>query len=529
MMDPYSTEAREPSSRTWFRDDIGRIRAGVLLGIVSLAVLAFAVTYRNTIPFGPGHDPFDYITTARRLVQSRSLRFPIDTPERLGLSPRYNEFFVPEPYVLAPDGQHYVPAYTPGTSLLMSLFILIFGEELGPYLCGPVTGAGCIVLMYVLARRWFGRLESLLSSILLACSPVFLAPSRAPLSDVPALFGFLLTLILLVWPVRQESQVLTGLAFGYTLLIRLNLAVLTPALLVGIWCVSPASQRWKRFSAFGAGLALMLILHGALNASLYGSPFTNGYSLLPITVRLFAVEYFPVAFPRWLLVLLMSVGPVTLMLAVYSVIHFRGRLAVAGGLSVAGIVLLFSCFRYTGRIPLHRFMLTCLPILILGALAGLSHWGPSRRRVGQGVLLAAGILNLLVMLPRYNLLQPYSVDPFVPDVNLARIADIVGQEGVVFSRSYCGRLREEQGLHAVNWARGDPTPARELLVELVAVGRSVYIMDNEEFGRRAVLWLGENVSQIPLREEGTVLYRLGPPLPTSRVPQRRADRKWRLP
>ena len=244
---------------------------------IALVVLVFCLTHRNSISYGPGPDPFDYITTAHHLVDHGTLRFTNTVAQGLDIDPRYNVYFVPEPFVILPPGQTYASLYPPGTSLLMALSLVTVGD-IGPYLLGPVLAAGCVILIALLAYSLFGAAGAVTAASLLAACPIFLAPARAPLSDIPALFFVLLSLVLLSAG-RPTTAVIAGLAFGMAVMIRLNLAVILPATMLWGLSQAPRSRRLGHLFAFAAGVAPGIVLLGGINAFLYGSPLTSGYAL----------------------------------------------------------------------------------------------------------------------------------------------------------------------------------------------------------------------------------------------------------
>ncbi|MFQ5671322.1 MAG: ArnT family glycosyltransferase [Acidobacteriota bacterium] len=499
-----------------------RIAAGAVL-LVAVLVLGFALRFRNTVPFGPGPDPFDYITTAGHLLDTGTLRFDIQTPDTLHVDPRYGVLFVPEPFVVSEDGRHYASLYPPGTSCLMALAMVLAGRQTGPFLVSPVLGAGCVLLLFVLARTWFRPAPSAVAAFLLASSPIFLAPARAPLSDAPALFFILVGLIFLVrrgpW-----APVAAGLGLGMAVLIRLPSVGVLPAAV--LWLATGNASRRDRLRsllALGAGLAPPLAALAAVNTFLYGSPLASGYALKLDLVRPFALEYFPVSFPRMVVGLVMGAGPVALAAALIGLARLRDRRALAAAVWIAGVVGFFSFYGITGNIRLQRFLLPALPVVIMLALAGVAPKGAAqlRHQAALALLVMAALADLYVLAPGYHLTRPYSDDPRAPQPDLAGLVARLDPDGVIVSRVYGGRLREEQDRITVNWSRSGAAGTRRLIHDLLAQGRPVYLLESAAFEERGRWWVGLNVLPIPIPTRGVYLYRVKEPLPGARIPLRK--------
>ena len=84
--------------------------AALSVALVAGAVLAYGLALRNSVPFGPGPDPFDYIQSAARLAAARSLAVPVSEPADLGVESAHAVFFVPEPFVPLPAGVSGTPS-----------------------------------------------------------------------------------------------------------------------------------------------------------------------------------------------------------------------------------------------------------------------------------------------------------------------------------------------------------------------------------------------------------------------------------
>ena len=71
-----------------------------------------------------------------------------------------------------------------------------------------------------------------------------------------------------------------------------------------------------------------------------------------------------------------------------------------------------------------------------------------------------------------------------------------------------------------NWSRSGAVGVRQLLKELLAAGRPVYVLDTETFANRGIWWLGARVEALPHPTEGVNLFRVIEQVPGMPVPLR---------
>ena len=89
---------------------------------------------------------------------------------------------------------------------MLALWWLAFGESyFSSHLLVAILGSISIVLTYVIGRRFYGRIEGFVGSILLSFCPVHWMASRGVLLDIPSLFFFLCSLILFYEGAKSES------------------------------------------------------------------------------------------------------------------------------------------------------------------------------------------------------------------------------------------------------------------------------------------------------------------------------------
>ena len=177
-----------------------------------------------------------------------------------------------------------VPTYPPGLPMLMAVFQAVFGAD-GPFFVVPALAAVALYATYVLGREAAGNPSvGALASLLLLASPVFLAHTMVPMTDVPVAAGWALVCALAL---RHTPRPLAaGVVAGATLLVRPNLVLLPAAPLCGwLFARGGSETRWRhaavrRAAYFVAGLLPALLAVAAVNFAMYGSPLESGYGSL---------------------------------------------------------------------------------------------------------------------------------------------------------------------------------------------------------------------------------------------------------
>ena len=152
-------------------------------------------------------------------------------------------------YRLAADGTSIVPVFSPGYPMVMGVFERLGGRNSVFYVV-PLLGGLAVWATYLMGAQLAGRTVGVSSAILLATSPPFLFQLMFPMSDVPVIAWWALTLALLLLE-RRDAALAAGLAAGAAILTRVNLMpiVTVPGALL-VWQVGrartvtgPAAQR----------------------------------------------------------------------------------------------------------------------------------------------------------------------------------------------------------------------------------------------------------------------------------------------
>ncbi len=247
----------------------GAMRTGGAIAAAGVACgVAFAALRWGSFVAG-GADSYGYISQANlwltgslTISQPWAASLPWTDPDWIAAPVGYRPGLVPHTIV---------PTYPAGFPILIAIF-----QPAGmQWLVLPAFAAATVWITYLIARDATGNgLAGVIAAALLAASPVFLHQAMWTMADVPAAFFWTLA----VWfgAIRTAPRpVLAGVAAGAALLIRPNLA-LVACVLPLVWMIAN-DRPWRRMAAFAAGLAPFAAGIAAINASLYGAPWTSGY------------------------------------------------------------------------------------------------------------------------------------------------------------------------------------------------------------------------------------------------------------
>lgn len=192
-------------------------------------------------------------------------------------------------------GDQLLPGSFLGLPLLAGMLASIAGD-VGALLLTPLLLLAALLAWYDLIRRSFADSRlALLSTILFAVHPaVWYYASRSMMHNV----GFVCWLVIAAWvaiaaPLSRQfagqssrrarvvEGVVSGICVGVALTFRLSEALWVGALVAAYLMALQVSWRQKlaRAALIGLGCALPLLGLMYVNTSLYGGPFTTGYTV----------------------------------------------------------------------------------------------------------------------------------------------------------------------------------------------------------------------------------------------------------
>jgi hypothetical protein len=182
-----------------------------------------------------------------------------------------------------PPGQWaIVPTYSPGLPMLLAGAKSV-GGQCALYAVVPLlTGLGVLVT-YGIGRRLVSPWGGVIAAWLVAASPNVIGIAVEPLTDVPVMTAWAISIYLLLARIGGRlSPALVGLAAGIAILIRPNLVPLSIPL--GLWYTirrqKDGDSRFLSAALFALGTLPAILLVAFLNDRLYGSPLSSGYGAL---------------------------------------------------------------------------------------------------------------------------------------------------------------------------------------------------------------------------------------------------------
>ena len=242
-----------------------------------------------------------------RLVDAAPIADWLSSANRLALSS-------PLGWAPAAGGSGVSPTYPLGLPALMAIFTSIAGPNAIFYV-SPAMSLLTLWLVFRMARRWGGERMALLATALVAWNPVFLTYAKQPMSDgLAAAFLMLAVYLAVDDPPRSSTSAngrgaLAGFAAGAAFLTR-------PALIVAVALIPLVALRGtspiKRMLITGIGLAVAAAVRLALQAQMFGNPFTTGYgsaevlfswASLPQNLEIFARQSWRAFGPMWIVAL----------------------------------------------------------------------------------------------------------------------------------------------------------------------------------------------------------------------------------
>jgi hypothetical protein len=354
-------------------------RAAALVALLAIAVgLASAGLGAHV---AAGADPYGYVSQALLWLHGN----PVQHQSQLAMNAPWSNAewsFCPLGYRPSVTRGIIVPTYAIGLPLQMAALSSAIGD-VGVWMVAPILSALLVLLTYRFAHRVCGRpAPALLTTVLVATSPVVLFGAMQPLSDVPTSAWWILS-ILAAADAPVWAALGSGLCASLAVLTRPNLVPLLIAVLLYIWRFTLERRSLApRIGVFLLGVLPGIALTAMSNRVFYGSPLTSGYGALAEIFHVSNASSNLRLYPSWLLqthtplifVALAFVFALPLTAARLLDNTQRDRLVTHSIPGLLFVVILFGC--YVFYFPFDhwtylRFLLPGIPILLSLSIAAL--------------------------------------------------------------------------------------------------------------------------------------------------------------
>jgi hypothetical protein len=364
-------------------------RPGFIAAALALALAMTAAAWSTRI--AGGADAYGYVSQADLWLSGHLV---IEQPWVAKVPwPNAEWSFSPLGYRPAePPGQWaIVPTYSPGLPLLLAGAKLLGGQCALFAVVPLLTGLGVLVT-YGIGARLVSPWGGVIAAWLVAASPIVIGIALEPLTDVPVMTAWAITIYLLVARIGGRfSPAMVGLFAGLAILIRPNLVPLS--IPIGLWYMvrrqTAGESRLLSAALFVLGVLPAILLIAFLNNRLYGSPLSSGYGTLD---DLYAWSHVGPNLRRYFAWFMFAQTPIALAGLAALLLPARRLWKTAADLRIVPILAIFVALLWGQYLAYEvfdswgfvRFLLPSWPLIMTGLAA---------------VLLAASDV-LLARLPR---------------------------------------------------------------------------------------------------------------------------------
>jgi hypothetical protein len=449
------------------------------LAVAATAVVAALVGARYHTFSATGADASGYLSYAQALVALQ-----LDRQEPLAAIATWRD----GPTTIAPLGwrpagdapDRQVPTYAIGLPLLLAPFLAAGGDTAASLLM-PMTFGFTVLVIGAIAYRVKGGLTAVVAAVWLATSPVALIQSMQIMSDGPVTAAWLACW----WAAYTKRSLLAGIAAGFAILIRPNLA---PLAVIPALYLMTQEIRHRRVAVlrFAAPVAAACAAIAAVQWRQFGSAFRSGYGTVTELYDLANLVPNAGLYAQWLL----DVHGPWLFLAPLAVMVNRRELGWGLSFAVA-VVLAYLVFAVFESWTYLRFMLPALVFLMIAMSALLA---VALHRMPVGIRVAATALVILALVAS-NLVSARAHGVF-------RLADrqargrFVGQQlagflpvnAVIVSAEQSGTMRYYTGRSILRWDLIAPEAMAGAIDRLTLNGYQLWVVlddwEDETFRRK---------------------------------------------
>ncbi|MGH7551813.1 MAG: hypothetical protein ACREMQ_02145, partial [Longimicrobiales bacterium] len=259
---------------------------GIAVALVIGALMVAAVRWGSWV--AGGSDSYCYVHQAERWAEAlrglvRGRVTGLQVPEPLALDAPWADAgraFAPAGHLPSPTVPGaIVPICASGLSMAMAPLVA-FGGPRAAFFVLPLFAAVLVAATSVVGAR-FGARVGLLSSVLVAASPIVLYQAIQPMSDVPAAALWMVA-VAAVTAAGRRSTLVGGLATSAAILVRPNLLPL--GLTIGVFLLVRPERTWRErlrmATTYAIGCAPGCSIVAITQHAFYGSPLASGYGSL---------------------------------------------------------------------------------------------------------------------------------------------------------------------------------------------------------------------------------------------------------
>ena len=173
-------------------------------------------------------------------------------------------------------------SYSVGYSILAAPFIAVLGK-IGGYVANVFIVWGCLVVFYLIVRRYGSRVKALVLTIIMAFATLnwFYAVSyyTEPLAQLLVILGFYLLTVNRGSPRWGIAITLAGVVTALNLFVRPHYILITVPFFLYLWIdIQKKFVFDKRAFLFAGGATIIVVLFLMRNFFVFGGPFTFEYT-----------------------------------------------------------------------------------------------------------------------------------------------------------------------------------------------------------------------------------------------------------
>ena len=453
----FEAVGRVSGARRWVAA-AARVDDRVVAGVLATATCVLGIAYSTTV--AGGADSYGYVSEADLWLKGE-LKQPQPWAEEAPW-PSRRWSFSPLGYIpglTEQDASSIVPVYSPGLPLLMAGAKLVGGQE-AMFWIVPVLGGLLVLGTFGIGRRLGAPRAGLIGALLVATSPAVLFMLVSPMTDVAVAGAWIVAFYFLLGESRG-SALAAGLMSSVAILIRPNLVfeggVLGLWYVLRLWGTEDRRGELVRACVFAAGALPGIAAVAAINWYLFGSPLMSGYGTLLESLHYSRIGPNARLYFSWFEyahtpAALVGFVPLILPLKRFWPNLRDRRIFVIIALFVSLLLLEFLAYLIFDQWWYLRFVIPCLPFIMIGVGAVVTAVAQRARWLAIGAVLFVGLLaardfRLAVDLSLFKL---WAGDVrYVAAAKLAR--RLTDRSSVIYSMQHSGSLRYYAGRLTVRY------------------------------------------------------------------------------